>query len=415
MGFLKLFGLKSPEDAEKKGDALFEAGEYGLAKMEYEDGLQKCGKTAQGYGALEGRFKEKIRKTKEALALKHKEEGLEIMDSEYYEAAEESFRLALEFTENRELIEELHRLLDEIGHDSEEEQPVPSYDPGLSKEEGAKRAKPTAEDDEYFVALCSSLPEPVRREFYQNGVAFKEGYLALNKGNFELAAEKLLQAMEENPEGEFITIELATAYLNLERYQEASALAEKFLRAHPDSPQGYQILCEILWAMEEVDKALEWLEACPNTLAQSLPVVLLRGETLLKAERLEEAEHLYEKELHSRGWQPDIARSLARSYEARGKKEEARDMFGKLLAECRTCGSVGDPYVKQRFSDLSLELGEYSSSVLELYLSLVQEDPSGRADYYQKISQIYAAQGNEEEARRFEAFARKARSESLDL
>ena len=68
MRFLKPFGRKSPEDAEKKGDALFEAGEYGLAKMEYEDGLQKCGKTAQGYEALEGRLKEKICKTKETLA-----------------------------------------------------------------------------------------------------------------------------------------------------------------------------------------------------------------------------------------------------------------------------------------------------------------------------------------------------------
>ncbi len=415
MEFFKLFVGKSPEEAEKKADALFEAGEYGLAKMEYENGLEKWRKGAQGSEALEERLKEKLRKTREILAQKHKQEGLEIMDSEYYEAAEQSFRLALELTKNPELIEELRGILDEIGHRSGEEQAVPALDPSPLKEKGPERAEPGPTDDEYFAALCSELPEAVRREFYQYGMSFRQGYLALNEGNFELAAEKLLQAMEENSEGGFIAIELATAYLNLDKYQEARTLAERFLRAHPDFPRGYQILCEVLWAVQEFDKALERLDACPNILAESLPVLLLRGETLLKAQRLEEAERLYERELKSRGWQADIARSLAKAYEARGKKAEARDMFGALLAECRACGSPGDTFAKQRFSDLSLELGDYSSSVLELYLSLVHEDPSRRADYYQKISRIYAAQGNDNEARRFEGFARQAQRESFDF
>ena len=314
-----------------------------------------------------------------------------------------------------ELIEELRGMLDEIGHRSGEEQAVPALDPSPLKEKGPERAEPGPTDDEYFAALCSELPEAVRREFYQYGMSFRQGYLALNEGNFELAAEKLLQAMEENSEGGFIAIELATAYLNLDKYQEARTLAERFLRAHPDSPRGYQILCEVLWAVQEFDKALERLDACPNILAESLPVLLLRGETLLKAQRLEEAEHLYERELKSRGWEAGIARSLAKAYEARGKKAEARDMFGALLAECRACGSPGDTFAKQRFSDLSLELGDYSSSVLELYLSLVHEDPSRRADYYQKISRVYAAQGNDNEARRFEGFARQAQRESFDF
>jgi hypothetical protein len=56
-------------------------------------------------------------------------------------------------------------------------------------------------------------------------------------------------------------------------------------------------------------------------------------------------------------------------------------------------------------------MGEYSSHVLELYLSLVQEDPAERGGYYQKISQIYALQGNNREARRFEDLAHRAESE----
>ena len=415
MGFLKLFVGKSPEEAEKKADALFEAGEYGLAKMEYEDVLEKWRKAAQGSEALEQRLKEKLRNTREILAQKHKQEGLEIMDSEYYEAAEQSVRLALELTGNPELIEELRGMLNQIRHRSGKGQAVPTFDPGPLKEEGPEMAEPAPTEDEYFAALCSELPGPVRREFYHYGVSFRQGYLALNDGNFELAEEKLLQAMEENPEGDFIAIELATAYLNLEKHQEARTLAERFLKAHPNSPRGYEILCEVLWAVQEFDTALERLDACPQIPAESLPVLLLRGETLLKAQRFEDAERLYERALNSQGWQADIARSLARAYEAQGKKAEARDMFGALVAECRACGSPGDTFAKQRFSDLSLELGDYSSGVLELYLSLVHEDPPRRADYYQKISRIYAAQGNDKEARRFEGFARQAQRASFNL
>jgi pentatricopeptide repeat protein len=410
MGFLKLFGKKPPEDAEKKGDAHFESGDYGLSKMEYEEALERCNRSPQGNEALEMRLTEKLLRTREALALKHREEGLEIMDSEYYEAAEESFRLALEFTENPELVEELNRLLNEIGERRREAHAFHSYEPAHSREHREESSEPT-KSDEYFAALCNSLPDPVRREFHQYGAAFREGYLALNSGNFELAAAKLLQAMEENPSRDFITLELATAYLNLERYREARTLAEKFLRAHPDYLQGYPILCEIFWALEEFDQAMELLDTYPSSPADSLPVTVLRGETLLKAQRWEEAERLFEKELHSLGWQPDIARSLARTYEAMGKREEARDLYAKLVSDCRACGAERDTFSKQRFADLSIEMGEYSSHVLELYLSLVQEDPAERGGYYQKISQIYALQGNNREARRFEDLAHRAESE----
>jgi hypothetical protein len=100
------------------------------------------------------------------------------------------------------------------------------------------------------------------------------------------------------------------------------------------------------------------------------------------------------------------------AFEAQGKTGEARELYKALLGPCRACGCPGDAFAKQRFADLSLEQGDYSSAVLELYLSLAQEDPSGRADYYRKTSRIYAAQGNKAEAERFEGFAREASRES---
>ena len=406
MGLRKLFRGTSPEQAEKRGDDLFAAGEYGRARMEYENSLNKWRKKAPDAGIPEERLEQKIRKTREILARQHTEEGLEIMASEYYEGADESFRLALELTEDPGLQGELEGLLEKISAITGYREDMPAPGAGPATEQVPGSVESGAEDEEYFAALCNSLPEPLQQTFYAYGNTFREGYVALNQGDFERAAQKLSQAMEENPKADYIGLELATAYLNLARYPAARALAENFLRTHRDDLRGYAILCEILWSQEEFDTALDLLDTCSVTLAESPTFVLLKGETLFRARRPEVAEQLYQKALASGGWQPEIARSLGMVYEALGKKKEARDLFAKLMSACQTCGSSGDVFAKQRFADLSFELGEMSDNVLELYLSLVQEDPAGRAEYYQKISHIYAARGNSEESRRFEGFAR---------
>jgi len=407
MGLFKIFAGKSPEELEAKGDALFEAGEFGRAKIEYENALEKCRKRPDRDKALEGRLVEKSSRAREALAVRHKEEGIEILDSDYDEAAEECFRLALALTEDPELVRELEGLLDAIRNRRRSEPLLPDPDEDLFEGDDVTGGGPGR--GETFNALLSSLPGPLRKAFRGYGEAFRDGYVALNEGDFRRAAERLSEALEENPEGDRILPELATAYLNLDMQTEAWDLAETFLQAHPDDLQGYPVLCEVLWALGEYETALQRLDACPSPLADSLPVLHLRGETLLRAGRTAEAERLYEEAQEAHGFDPDLARALARVYELRGRKEEARDLYGKLLNECRTCAGPNDPVSKQRFAQLSFELGERSPGVLQLFLSLAREHPAGRADYYDKISRIYADQGNREEAERFEGFALQAR------
>jgi hypothetical protein len=48
-----------------------------------------------------------------------------------------------------------------------------------------------------------------------------------------------------------------------------------------------------------------------------------------------------------------------------------------------------------------------NTDILDLYLSLAQEVPDNAAEYYEKVSRIYAAQGNHTEAARFRAIAQK--------
>jgi tetratricopeptide (TPR) repeat protein len=408
MGLLKIFTGKTPENLEARGDALFEAGDYGRAKIEYENGLEKCRRKTPKNKPLEGRLIEKSSRAREALALRHKEEGVEILESEYDEAAEECFRLALTLTEDPQLVRELEGLLDAIRSRRRSEPLVSDPDADLFEEE----AGDATDRRETFNALLSALPGPVRKAFLGYGEAFMDGYVALNEGDFRRAADRLSEALEENPEGDRILPELATAYLNLDMQSEAWDLAEAFLQAHPNDLQGYPVLCEVLWTLGENDTALQRLDAAPSPLAESLPILHLRGETLLRAGRTAEAEDLYEEAQETHGFDPEVARALAGVYELRGRKEEARDLYSRLLNECRTCAGPSDPVARRRFAELSFELGDRSPALLQLFLSLAREHPDGRADDYDKISLIYGDQGNRVEADRFAGFAHQAREEA---
>ncbi|MFO7784653.1 MAG: hypothetical protein R6V25_08475 [Desulfatiglandales bacterium] len=390
MGLLKLFAGKTPKDLETRGDDLFEAGEYGLAKMEYDKGLDKCRKKSPRDMEQERRLADKARRSREALALQHKQEGLEILESDYDEAAEECFLLALALTEEPELVRELEALLDRTRQRRKLEVVPPDPDADLFEEEGGE-TDISPDIDEIFTALLSPLPVQIRKAFLSYGEAFKEGYVALNEGRFERSAERLQEALEENPGGDRILPELATAYLNLEMHTEAWDLAESFLKAHPDELQGYHVLSEVLWALGRYDTAIKRLDAAPASLEGSLPLLLLRGETLLKAGHPDEAELLYKEFLDTEGFNPETARALAGVYEAMGRKEEARDMYGRLLNECSTCAGPSDPFPKSRFALLSFELGERTPALLKIFMSLVREDPEKQADYYDKINSIQSA------------------------
>jgi predicted Zn-dependent protease len=407
MGILKLFSGKNPEDYEQKGDSFFETTKYGLAKIEYETALNKLERNWPNNTDFKNRLQEKILHSKEALALQHKQTSEELIRAEMFDDAEEIVRLALELTKDPELIVKLEKQLQEIRNYfmGEEITKLPDFDEHV---ENTEKAGYQESKEEYFAALCGALPEEMRKAYYGYGNTFKAGYVALNQGDFERAAAKLSYALEENPSPySFIPLELATAYLNLQKYDQARVLLEGFMKEHPDSIQGYHLLCEIFWEMKDFEQAENLLLSCPEEVVDSLPIQLLRGETLFQAKRYQEAESLCCDYMESSGWDETIARLLAKTYEAIFEKEKARDVYSAIMRQCRGCGVRIDTFIKQRYADLCFESGKYSTDILELYLSLVQEDPDNKAYYYKKISQIYSAQGNEQEARRYQAFAHK--------
>jgi len=422
MGLLNLFKGKSPREHETRGDSHAQFGAWGRAKIEYEKALEKLGKASPQKPEFVKQLEEKVLNTREKLARDHKKTAEEMLEAEFFEDALQYINLALELTADAQLISELQARSRELKktinqgiqqefaefrvfedeNDDEDENEDDEKTPAPEKE----IAPPN--DDDYFRALIGRLPDEVQDAYLSYGDDFKAGYAALNQGEFEQAASCLSKAMADATQPDsFIPLELATAYLNLEKFTEARNLLEQFLRNRPEALPAYQMLCELFWEKKEYDAAENLLSSIPPELSESVAVYLLRGENFYQSQRFSEAKQYYQDFLKNFGWNETVARSLAKTHEALNEMANARNIYREIIDQCQSCHARIDPFVKQKYADLCFSAGLFTTEVLELYLSLAQQDPQKVTEFYTKISQIYASQGNEEEALRFEHFAEK--------
>jgi len=410
MSILKLFSGKTPEEYEQKGDELLSVDLWGKAKVEYERALDKLEKITPRNYELKTRLQEKILQVKEALALGHKQNADDLMESGFFDDARELYVLAQELSADSMLKNDLKMRLEELDFqlDKTLEQELPDFDFENSETEKAEFPE---QDDEYFRALCGTLPKDIQKDYLNYGNNFKNGYMALNRGDFEMAAGYLSRAMKEDPSaGSYISLELATAYLNLGKHSEAQQLLEAFIESRPQALPGYQLLCEIFWEKKAFDQAEALLAAVPDELTKSVAVYLLKGETHYHAGNFGGAKGFYRNFLATYGWNELVARALAKTHEAMNEPANARNVYREIMDQCSSCHARLDPFIKQRYADLCFDSGMYNSEILELYLSLAQEIPANAADYFEKVSRICSAQGNEGEARRFRAIAEKLAS-----
>ena len=103
MGLLSIFSGKAPENYEQKGDALFEANAYGKAVVEYQRALDRLGKTSPSDDGYRQNLQDKIRTSKESLALEHQQTAEDLMEAGHDYDARQYIELALELTEDPEL------------------------------------------------------------------------------------------------------------------------------------------------------------------------------------------------------------------------------------------------------------------------------------------------------------------------
>lgn len=403
MGMFSFLTGKAPEEIELIGDKFFKTNEFGAAKIEYEKAVKKAESKFPGKENLINRIYEKITDSKEALAKTHLQNSEHLVESENFDEAVDLLELALELTQNETLKQDIQNRLDKL---LQAYAPVDPEDSQMFMSEADPF--PTAEeidnDEEYFSILCNSLPVDLKKEYKSYDQSFKQGYIALNNGDFQTAVVKFTDSMNSAAQSQpLVPLELSTALVNLGEFDRARYLLEDFIEKNDQEVRAYQMLCDIYWVMGNYDNAIILIDQCPPSLKETFPILMLLGETCYQMKRYAEAETLFIDCEKNFGQNEIVSRSLAKTYEATGNLEKARDIYEQILNGCTKCGVRSDPFILRRYADLRFACNERSIQLLELYLSILQEDPDNKDDYYQRIFEIYTALGNTAEAQRYQS------------
>lgn len=420
MSFLNFFFGSSPKKLERKGDELAASKQWSEAGRIYERALRKLQKGSRQEIADTRRIAQKINQIREELARERRRDAQIRLENGSFDEAREMLNLAFEISQDPLFKAELQKQLALVEERKKlESGPILDFD-GLGKDDGqtdpeelAGRPQDLAPDEEFFI-LIQTLPEEIQGAYLAYGPDFQDGYVALNQGRYEAAVQSLLKAMKIAGPTSYIPMELATAYLNLDRAADAQKLLENFLPHHPDALPAYQLLCEIYWEQKNFRRVENLLASVPPDLSESVAVVLLRGENLYQAGSYEEVKSFYENFLSTYGWHESVARQLAKTCETLGLPNHARGIYQEIIQRCTACGKQPDPHIRHKFAELSFAAGRYGTDILEMYLALAEELPENAPRYYDRVSRIYAAQGNSQQAARFQAFSARNPKDSRE-
>ena len=393
MGLFSFF-IKSPEKSEAKGDAYLEANNFGLAKIEYETAAELIRKKQPDDTDMKGRVLEKLTNSKESLALQHLKNGEELVEANALDEAANLFSIALSLTEDPELQQKLKAGYASMDVDIPEEEPEDDFEPADEPESYDIEAE--------FEILCSILPDEIAQTYRSYGDSFKEGYFALSNGDFVRAAEMLQQAMDENSSDDsHIPVELATALINTGQTEEAIGILTQYIKDQPEAFHGITLLCDLYCEQKQYDLAHGLIDQSPENIKGSVEGQLHKGRIHFYENDYQRAEKIYRNVLDAIGWNPDIARQLAMTLDAAGKKEDALSLYADLLNKCTGCGQRQNPLDKKAFADLSFEMNDFSAKTLNIYLDLANDHESIRSDCFHKASMIYSNTGNKKDAERF--------------
>ena len=416
MGLLSFFS-KNPEALAKKGDALFDTKQYAQAVREYEKALHRHEKDPRQPN-FKKNISKKIKAAKNALAKQHLDTAATLIESNCFEDATELLNLAMTLSDDPTIVDTATHLLDDIRTTemsllSEELEDAYEADDDDDPDDVDSLTEEDFDESEEAFALFSTLSEEEQDAYETYGQAFMRGFVALNQGDFERAADYLKMALDDHIHAQpdiktHIPLELGTAYLNLGDLEKAKQLLEGYVSDFPLSLKGYQIYCEILWGLKDYDQALAFLQSCPKELSGNPLVVFLTGETMFQTGNADNAISLYQQYLKESNDEDIILRALGNVYEHTGDVKSAQKIYAQLMNACASCGRRADFDLKKRYADTSFAARQLTVPVLELYLELASADPGHRGEYYDKVSTIYKAMGNDAEAKRFKAFAKDA-------
>ncbi len=166
---------------------------------------------------------------------------------------------------------------------------------------------------------------------------FAEGFEAFNRGDNEAAAKFFELAMEKAPDLPEIRVNLALAYLRLDRKAEAVAKLEEAVKMAPDDPRILFQLGGAYVEMRDFDKARDAFERGlakttdpSNELAREAEVTL--GAVYFAKGDTDKSIEYFEKALAAKPGAPTPTLGLAKAYLSKGDSARALELFEQVVA-----------------------------------------------------------------------------------
>lgn len=169
-------------------------------------------------------------------------------------------------------------------------------------------------------------------------LAYNEGVTALRSGNVAGAVPSLEKAVSLNPQLPEAQAALSEVYLELKRYGEALAAADRYLALKPGDVRGLRNRYDALRASGDNEKsreALEALSAADPSSGETAVRFFNAGAELARAGKLDEAASFFQRVVEIAPADPKYSKAhyvLGMTYaKDEGKKEQARQHLHTFL------------------------------------------------------------------------------------
>jgi tetratricopeptide (TPR) repeat protein len=403
MSLLKKFFFADPGELEKKADLLYDAGDYGPAKLVYEKALAASPESA--HAALS----DKARRCSDGIARRRIEEAKAYLAQGSNALAEQELQGALEVATEQALRDEAQSLLD-----------------GLEAEDAKEQAASIELTDEERIALLMGQWGDAQADEYERyGDALLDGLVAMHKEQFQDARARLEAVLADAPEPRYLWLEVGRARLLSEDLPAGKEALQKFLSALGDDEGGETKLAANLSLARladesgDFDGAMGYFEAAVYSLPDDYRPYLAMGaflrnkghgvealDVLLTSQQLSESAGTDWRLLEELGLASDLA----------GKTDDARS-FLEQVVEFFTNHQITDfpPSTATTLAKLYESDGRLDRAA-DMYRALSQgSDRERHARYHYEAGRLLHAIGLMDEARRMLTRAEALRSDDDTL
>jgi tetratricopeptide (TPR) repeat protein len=321
----------------------------------------------------------------------------------------------------------------------------------------AKQAAPAAPEQASAPASTAALTAPDHAKSYYHFMLarrYKELAGVYNRADYiDRAVSEYKQAIAADPDSHFLRIELAELYSRTARIPEAIQEAQDVLKEDPDYPDAHRLLSRIYYHMldttqgehgvakENLDKAIEHLEALARVTPSDTDSMLLLGHLYRVDNQPKKAEETFRKVLQTDPNSSVGLANLAEIYIQQGAFDQAVEALSKIPESemsSQLLGMLGYSYsqtqqfdkaintyekalaqepdntnLRRYYADALLSAGKNTAARAELQKVLKSEPEDGLS--YKRLAMLDREEGRFDDARRELEKAKSLSPDDLEI